>query len=185
MVLFKEKYSIDDGVFTQVFEAKHPELFKDIFGDVSAAQADAMAWQQYGAREMVDFGADDYYPIIIDAVIQINAANWNNIASAFKEQYELLSPTTATTTTTTNTTNTANDERLHAQKAFNDTDFVADTRDTTTNGKTASGETKTTCSGIGGNMPQDVITKEMRLRQTNFKNDVIKQIIDSITLSVF
>ena len=185
MILFKEKYSIDDGVFTQVFHAQHPELFKDIFGDVSAAQADAMAWQQYGAREMVDFGSDDYYPIIIDAVIIINAANWKSIADALQTQYDLLSPATDTTTTTTTTTNTANDERLHAQKAFNDSDFVDDTKETTTNGKTATGETKTTSAGIGGNMPQDMITKEMRLRQTNFKNDVIKQVIDSITLSIF
>lgn len=185
MTLYKELYDVDNGLFTQVFAANHSELFKELFGDVSAQQADIMAWQQYGGRGMVDFGANDLYAKIADAFIQVNAPKWLSIANALKTQYDLLAPTLSTTVTTTTQKDTANDERLHAQKAYNDTVFADDTRETTTNGKTSDVTATTESRGSGGNMPQDVITKEINLRQRNFINDVIKEVVYSITLSIY
>ena len=108
----------------------------------------------------------------------------------FNKEYDVLNPVTEKTTETVNNTvdETGNNNAVNSSVTFNNGDFGNDTkqqRDSTGNRQETGTKTVVKNSISGGVPVSEIIKKEMSLRQTNFKTQVITDIAKELTVDIY
>lgn len=186
----KEFFTVDNGLFETIFEPNFPVLYKSIFGEDKPNLIDIDLRFKYGNRELVDAITNETATDIIKGIITVKFDEWQKQIQVFNNEYDVLNPVTSKETVTENNTveETGNNNTIDSSVTFNNGDFGNDTkqqRDSTGNRQ----ETRTTTSSKSGNPSSvpvsEIIQKEMNLRKTNFKTQVVTEIAKEISLDIY
>ncbi|MGZ7897718.1 hypothetical protein, partial [Haemophilus sp. SZY H54] len=108
----------------------------------------------------------------------------------FNNKYDVLNPVTSKETVTTSSTvdETGNNNTVDSSVTFNNGDFGNDTkqqRDSTGN-RQETGTKTSSKSGVPSSVPtSEIIQKEMSLRKTNFKTQVITELAKELTIDIY
>ena len=186
----KEFFTVDNGLFETIFEPNFPVLYKSIFGEDMPNLIDIDLRFKYGNRELVDAITNETATDIIKGIITVKFDEWQKQIQVFNNEYDVLNPVTSKETVTENNTvdETGNNNTVDSSVTFNNGDFGNDTkqqRDSTGNRQEA--RTKTSVkNGVPSSIPtSEIIQKEMNLRKTNFKTQVVTEIAKEISLDIY
>ena len=108
----------------------------------------------------------------------------------FNNEYDPLNPVTEKLTETTNNTvdETGNNNTVDSSVTFNNGDFGNDTkqqRDSTGNRQETGTKTTVKNSLPNGIPVSEIVQKEMILRRTNFKTQVITELAKELTVDIY
>ena len=179
-----------NGLFAEYFAKDYPAEFKEIFGTWKSANIDMFAVLKYGRRELLDFITEDTVRSYVDAVICMNVDRWLNVMKLLNIEYDALKPVTRETTiTAAGTAKTIeNSENNNAQKAFNDETFTDGERgtDTRTQNRESTENRSNSVAGIGSARTySDVIQKEKELRNAEYRQRIVEDIIKELTVQIY
>ena len=127
---------------------------------------------------------------IVKSLITAKFDEWRKQIQVFNKEYDVLNPVTFNKTETTNNTvdETGNNNTVDSSVTFNNGDFGNDTkqqRDSTGN-RQETGTKTTVENGVPSSVPtSEIIQKEMSLRQTNFKTQVITELAKELTIDIY
>lgn len=185
-----ELFTGENGLFEKIFAPVFPVLYKSIFGDDDPKVIDIDLRFKYGNRTLVDAVTNETATDIVTSIITVKFDEWQKQIQVFNNEYDVLNPVTSKETVTESNTvdETGNNNTIDSSVTFNNGDFGNDTkqqRDSTGNRQ----ETRTKTSSKSG-VPSSVTTseiiqKEMNLRKTNFKTQVITEIAKEISLDIY
>lgn len=185
-----ELFTVDNGLFETIFEPNFHVLYKSIFNEDDPKLIDIDLRFKYGNRELVDAITKETATDIIKGIITVKFDEWQKQIQVFNNEYDVLNPVTSKETVTENNTvdETGNNNTVDSSVTFNNGDFGNDTkqqRDSTGNRQET--RTKTSVkSGVSSNVPtSEIIQKEMNLRKTNFKTQVVTEIAKEISLDIY
>lgn len=186
----KEFFTVDNGLFETIFEPNFPVLYKSIFGEDTPNLIDIDLRFKYGNRELVDAITNETATDIIKGIITVKFDEWQKQIQVFNNEYDVLNPVTSKTTETTNNTvdETGNNNTVDSSVTFNDGEFGNDTkqqRDSTGN-RQETGTKTVVKNGVPSSVPvSEIIQKEMSLRKTNFKTQVITELAKELTIDIY
>ena len=185
-----ELFTGENGLFEKIFAPLFPVLYSSIFGEDDPKLIDIDLRFKYGNRTLVDAVTTETVTDIVKSIITVKFDEWQKQIQVFNNEYDVLNPVTSKETVTTSSTvdETGNNNTVDSSVTFNDGDFGNDTkqqRDST--GKRQETGTKTSSkSGIPSSIPtSEIIQKEMSLRKTNFKTQVITELAKELTLDIY
>ena len=185
-----EVFTVENGLFEKIFQPLFPVLYQSIFGTDEPKVLDIDLRFKYGNKNLVDTITNDTATEIVKSVITVKFDEWQKQIQVFNKEYDVLSPVTSKETETTNNTvdETGNNNTVDSSVTFNNGDFNNDTkqqRDSTGN-RQETGSKTIVKNGIPSSVPvSEVIQKEIALRKTNFKTQVMKEVIEEITTSIY
>lgn len=185
-----ELFTTENGLFEKIFKPLFPALYESIFGNDDPKLIDIDFRCKYGNRTLVDAVKYETAKDIVKSIITVKFDEWQKQIQVFNNEYDVLKPVTSTTTETINNTvdETGNNNTVDSSVTFNNGDFGNDTkqqRDSTGNRK-ETGTRTTIKNGIQSSVPiSEIIQKEMRLRKTNFKTQVITELAKELTLDIY
>lgn len=185
-----ELFTVDNGLFETIFEPNFPVLYKSIFGEDDPKIIDIDLRFKYGNREVVDAITKETATDIIKSIITVKFDEWQKQIQVFNNEYDVLNPVTSKETVTENNTvdETGNNNTIDSSVTFNNGEFGNDTkqqRDSTGNRQETSTKTSSK-SGIPSSVPvSEIIQKEMSLRKTNFKTQVITELAKELTIDIY
>jgi hypothetical protein len=181
-----ELFTGENGLFEKIFKPLFPVLYKSIFGEDDPKLIDIDLRFKYGNRTLVDAVTTETATDIVKSIITVKFDEWQKQIQVFNQEYDVLNPVTSKKTETTNNTvdETGNNNTVDSSVTFNDGEFGNDTkqqRDST--GKRQETGTKTTVeNGVPSSVPtSEIIQKEMILRKTNFKTQIITELRKEIS----
>ena len=186
----KEFFTVDNGLFETIFEPNFPVLYKSIFGEDDPDLIDIDLRFKYGNRELVDAITNETATDIIKGIITVKSDEWQKQIQVFNNEYDVLNPVTSKETVTENNTvdETGNNNTIDSSVTFNNGDFGNDTkqqRDSTGN-RQETGTKTTIKNGVPSSVPtSELIQKEMSLRKTNFKTQVITELAKELTMDIY
>lgn len=185
-----ELFTGENGLFEKIFAPLFPVLYSSIFGEDDPKLIDIDLRFKYGNRTIVDAVTTETVTDIVKSIITVKFDEWQKQIQVFNNEYDVLNPVTSKETVTTSSTvdETGNNNTVDSSVTFNDGDFGNDTkqqRDST--GKRQETGTKTSSkSGIPSSIPtSEIIQKEISLRKTNFKTQVIKELAKELTIDIY
>lgn len=185
-----ELFTGENGLFEKIFAPLFPVLYKSIFGEDDPKSIDIDLRFKYGNRTLVDAVTTETATDIVKSIITVKFDEWQKQIQVFNNEYDVLNPVTSKETVTTSSTvdETGNNNTVDSSVTFNDEDFGNDTkqqRDST--GKRQETGTKTSSkNGIPSSVPvSEIIQKEMSLRKTNFKTQVITELAKELTTDIY
>lgn len=185
-----ELFTGENGLFEKIFAPLFPVLYSSIFGEDDPKLIDIDLRFKYGNRTIVDAVTTETVTDIVKSIITVKFNEWQKQIQVFNNEYDVLNPVTSKETVTTSSTvdETGNNNTVDSSVTFNDGDFGNDTkqqRDST--GKRQETGTKTSSkSGIPSSIPtSEIIQKEISLRKTNFKTQVIKELAKELTIDIY
>ena len=167
-----------------------PDAYKLIFANSDPKLIDNDFRFKYGNRTLVDAVTNDTATDIVKSIITVKFDEWQKQIQVFNNKYDVLKPVTSTTTETTNNTvdETGNNNTVDSSVTFNNGDFGNDTkqqRDSTGN-RQETGSRTTIKNGVPTSVPiSEIIQKEMSLRKTNFKTQVIEELAKELTVDIY
>ena len=185
-----ELFTGENGLFEKIFAPLFPVLYKSIFGDDEPKVIDIDLRFKYGNRTLVDAVTNETATDIVKSIITVKFDEWQKQIQVFNNEYDVLNPVTSKTTETTNNTvdETGNNNTIDSSVTFNDGDFGNDTkqqRDSTGN-RQETGTKTVVRNGVPSSVPtSEIIQKEMNLRKTNFKTQVVTEIVKEISLDIY
>ena len=185
-----ELFTGENGLFEKIFAPLFPVLYKSIFGDDDPKVIDIDLRFKYGNRTLVDAVTNETATDIVKSIITVKFNEWQKQIQVFNNEYDVLNPVTSKTTETTNNTvdETGNNNTIGSSVTFNDGDFGNDTkqqRDSTGN-RQETGTKTVVKNGVPSSVPtSEIIQKEMNLRKTNFKTQVVTEIAKEISLDIY
>lgn len=190
MIRFRDIFTADSGIFTNVFAVEQPTAFAAIFGDTTAAELDLYAYQQYADKLLMPYITDSTYYDTVKTIISVCLSKWESIADAMQAEYSYLEPvrTQRTYTDTKTVTSSTSDSNVKSIKVYNDDDYNDNERNTGTGtgNRTDTDAVSEDIKGIGSGVQySDVIQKEIELRNYNYKHEIVKDLINNITLSIY
>ena len=186
----KEFFTVDNGLFETIFEPNFPVLYKSIFGEDTPNLIDIDLRFKYGNRELVDAITNETATDIIKGIITVKFDEWQKQIQVFNNEYDVLNPVTSKETVTESNTvdETGNNNTIDSSVTFNNGEFGNDTkqqRDSTGN-RQETGTKTSVKNGIPSSVPvSEIIQKEMNLRKTNFKTQVVTEIAKEISLDIY
>ena len=186
----KEFFTVDNGLFETIFEPNFPVLYKSIFGEDKPNLIDIDLRFKYGNRELVDAITNETATDIIKGIITVKFDEWQKQIQVFNNEYDVLNPVTSKETVTENNTvdETGNNNIIDSSVTLNDGDFGNDTkqqRDSTGN-RQETGTKTVVKNGVPTGVPvSEIIQKEMSLRKTNFKTQVITELAKELTIDIY
>ena len=186
----KEFFTVDNGLFETIFEPNFPVLYKSIFGEDTPNLIDIDLRFKYGNRELVDAITNETATDIIKGIITVKFDEWQKQIQVFNKEYDVLNPVKSQRTETTNNTvdETGNNSTIDSSVTFNNGDFGNDTkqqRDSTGN-RQETGTKTSIKNGAPSSVPaSEIIQKEMSLRKTNFKTQVMTELAQEVTLDIY
>ena len=186
----KEFFTVDNGLFETIFEPNFPVLYKSIFGEDKPDLIDIDLRFKYGNRELVDAITNETATDIIKGIITVKFDEWQKQIQVFNSEYDVLNPVTSKETVTENNTvdETGNNNTVDSSVTFNNADFGNDKkqqRDSTGNRQETGTKTVVKNSLSGGVPVSEIIQKEMSLRKTNFKTQVITELAKDLTIDIY
>lgn len=185
-----ELFTGENGLFETIFEPNFPVLYKSIFGEDTPNLIDIDLRFKYGNRELVDAITNETATDIIKGIITVKSDEWKKQIQVFNNEYDVLNPVTSKETVTENNTvdETGNNNTIDSSVTFNNGEFGNDAkqqRDSTGNRQ----ETRTKTSvknGVPSSVPtSEIIQKEISLRKTNFKTQVITELAKELTIDIY
>ncbi|UWI20446.1 MAG: hypothetical protein [Bacteriophage sp.] len=185
-----ELFTGDNGLFEKIFAPLFPVLYKSIFGEDDPKLIDIDLRFKYGNRTLVDVVTTETATDIVKSIITVKCDEWQKQIQVFNKEYDVLTPVTSKETVTTSSTvdETGNNNTVDSSVTFNDGDFGNDTkqqRDSTGNRQETSTKTSSK-SSIPSSVPtSEIIQKEMSLRKTNFKTQVITELAKELTIDIY
>lgn len=186
----KELFTTENGLFDKIFKPLFPVLYESIFGNDDPKIIDIDLRFKYGNRELVDAITNETATDIIKGIITVKFDEWQRQIQVFKKEYDVLSPVTSKETVTESNTvdETGNNNTVDSSVTFNNGEFGNDTkqqRDSTGN-RQETGTKTTVKNGVPSSLPvSEIIQKEMNLRKTNFKTQVVTEIAKEISLDIY
>ena len=186
----KEFFTVDNGLFETIFEPNFPVLYKSIFGEDTPNLIDIDLRFKYGNRELVDIITNETATDIIRGIVTVKFDEWQKQIKVFNREYDVLNPVTSKETVTENNTvdETGNNNTIDSSVTFNNGEFGNDTkqqRDSTGN-RQETGTKTTVENGVPSSVPtSEIIQKEMSLRKTNFKTQVITELAKELTVDIY
>ena len=186
----KELFTVDNCLFETIFEPNFPVLYKSIFGEDAPNLIDIDLRFKYGNRTLVDAVTNETATDIVKSIITVKFDVWQKQIQVFNNEYDVLNPVTSKTTETTNNTvdETGNNSTVDSSVTFNNEDFGNDTkqqRDSIGN-RQETGTKTTVKNGVPSSVPtSEIIQKEMSLRKTNFKTQVITELAKELTIDIY
>ena len=185
-----ELFTTENGLFEKIFKPLFPVLYESIFGNDDPKLIDIELRLKYGNRTLVDTVTNETATDIVKSIITVKFDEWQKQIQVFNNEYDVLNPVTEKLTETTNNTvdETGNNNTVDSSVTFNNGDFGNDTkqqRDSTGNRK-ETGTRTTVRNGVPSNVPiSEIIQKEMSLRKTNFKTQVIAELAKELTVDIY
>lgn len=185
-----ELFTVENGLFEKIFKPMFPVLYESIFGEDEPKLIDIDLRFKYGNRTLVDAITNETASDIVKSIITVKLDEWQKQIQVFNNEYDVLNPVTSTETVTTSSTvdETGNNNTVDSSVTFNDGDFGNDTkqqRDSTGN-RQETGTKTSSKSGIPSSIPtSEIIQKEMSLRKTNFKTQVITELAEELTIDIY
>ena len=185
-----ELFTGENGLFEKIFAPLFPVLYKSIFGEDDPKLIDIDLRFKYGNRTLVDAVTTETVTDIVKSIITVKFDEWQKQIQVFNNEYDVLNPVTSKETVTTSSTvdETGNNNTVDSSVTFNDGDFGNDTkqqRDSTGN-RQETGTKTSSKSGISSSIPtSEIIQKEMSLRKTNFKTQVITELAEELTIDIY
>ena len=185
-----ELFTGENGLFEKIFKPLFPVLYKSIFGDDDPKLIDIDLRFKYGNRTLVDAVTNETATDIVKSIITVKFDEWQKQIQVFNNEYDVLNPVTSKTTETTNNTvdETGNNNTIDSSVTFNNEDFGNDTkqqRDSTGNRQETGTKTTVKNSLPNGVPVSEIVQKEMTLRRTNFKTQVITELAKEISLDIY
>ena len=185
-----ELFTGENGLFEKIFKPLFPVLYKSIFLDDDPKVIDIDLRFKYGNRTLVNAVTPETANDIVKGIITVKSDEWQKQIQVFNNEYDPLNPVTENLTETTNNTvdETGNNNTVDSSVTFNNGDFGNDTkqqRDST--GKRQETGTKTTVKiSLPNGIPvSEIVQKEMTLRRTNFKTQVITELAKELTVDIY
>lgn len=185
-----ELFTGENGLFEKIFKPLFPVLYKSIFNEDDPVLIDIDFRFKYGNRTLVDTITNETANDIVKSIITVKFDEWQKQIQVFNNEYNVLNPVTSKETVTTSSTvdETGNNNTVDSSVTFNDGDFGNDTkqqRDSTGN-RQETGTKTSSKSGIPSSVPtSEIIQKEMSLRKTNFKTQVIAELAKELTIDIY
>lgn len=185
-----ELFTVDNGLFETIFEPNFPVLYKSIFGEDAPKLIDIDLRFKYGNRQLVDAVTKETATDILKGIITVKFDEWQKQIQVFNKEYDVLNPVIEKETVEHNNTvkETGNNNSVNSSVTFNNGDFGNDTkqqRDTTGN-RQEDGNTTRSKYGVGTGIPvSEIVQKEMNLRKTNFKTQVITELAKEISIDIY
>jgi hypothetical protein len=185
-----ELFTGENGLFEKIFAPLFPVLYKSIFGDDDPKVIDIDLCFKYGNRTLVDAVTNETATDIVKSIITVKFDEWQKQINVFNNEYDPLNPVTEKLTETTNNTvdETGNNNTVDSSVTFNDGDFGNDTkqqRDSTGN-RQETGTKTVVKNGVPSSVPtSEIIQKEISLRKTNFKTQVITELAKELTIDIY
>ena len=185
-----ELFTGENGLFEKIFNPLFPVLYASIFGEDDPKLIDIDLRFKYGNRTLVDAVTTETVTDIVKSIITVKFDEWQKQIQVFNNEYDVLNPVTSKETVTTSSTvdETGNNNTVDSSVTFNDGDFGNDTkqqRDSTGN-RQETGTKTSSKSGIPSSIPtSEIIQKEMSLRKTNFKMQVITELVKELTIDIY
>lgn len=185
-----ELFTTENGLFEKIFKPLFPVLYESIFGNDDPKLIDIDLRFKYGNRTLVDAVTNETAKDIVKSIIQVKFDEWQKQIQVFNNKYDVLNPVTEKLTETTNNTvdETGNNNTVDSSVTFNNGEFGNDTkqqRDSTGNRK-ETGTRTTVRNGVPSSVPiSEIIQKEMSLRKTNFKTQVITELAKELTVDIY
>lgn len=174
------------GVFAIFDENFHTE-FEGIFGDTAAQYLDGWTRLKYANRLCLRTITADNAEQYVNAVISANVFNWLQLAAAINTEININGNVeTRLKTGTLSRVNSESSTAFNANKAFNDTDFVDNDKNTaSSSGNNTDTYNLTETVNKGNNAKFDEIERQIKLRKTNLFSDIAAEIVNEITLRIY
>ena len=185
-----ELFTTENGLFDKIFKPLFPVLYESIFGNDDPKIIDIDFCFKYGNRTLVDAVTNETATDIVKSIITVKFDEWQKQIQVFNKEYDVLNPVTSHKTETTSNTvdETGNNSTVDSSVTFNNGDFGNDTkqqRDSTGN-RQETGTKTTVENGVPSSVPtSELIQKEMSLRKTNFKTQVITELAKDLTIDIY
>ena len=185
-----ELFTGENGLFEKIFAPLFPVLYKSIFGDDDPKVIDIDLRFKYGNRTLDNAVTNETATDIVKSIITVKFDEWQKQINVFNNEYDPLNPVTEKLTETTNNTvdETGNNNTVDSSVTFNNGDFGNDTkqqRDSTGN-RQETGTKTVVKNGVPSGVPtSEIIQKEMSLRKTNFKTQVITELAKELTIDIY
>lgn len=185
-----ELFTTENGLFEKIFKPLFPVLYESIFGEDDPKLIDVDLRFKYGNRTLVDAITNETATDIVKSIITVKFDEWQKQIQVFNNEYDVLNPITSKTTETINNTvdETGNNNTVDSSVTFNNGDFGNDTkqqRDSTGN-RQETGTKTVIKNGVPTGVPvSEIIQKEMSLRKTNFKTQVITELAKELTIDIY
>ena len=185
-----ELFTGENGLFEKIFAPLFPVLYKSIFGEDDPKLIDIDLCFKYGNRTLVDAVTTETVTDIVKGIITVKFDEWQKQIQVFNNEYDVLNPVTSKETVTDSKTvdETGNNNTVDSSVTFNNGEFGNDTkqqRDSTGN-RQETGTKTSVRNGIPSSVPvSEIIQKEMNLRKTNFKTQVVTEIAKEISLDIY
>ena len=185
-----ELFTTENGLFEKIFKPLFPVLYDSIFGEDDPKLIDIDFRFKYGERTLVNAITNETANDIVKGIITVKFDEWQKQIQVFNKEYDVLSPVTEKTTETVNNTvdETGNNNTVDSSVTFNNGDFGHDTKqqkDSTGNRQETGTKTVVKNSLSGGVPVSEIIQKEMSLRKTNFKTQVITELSKELTIDIY
>jgi len=185
-----ELFTGENGLFEKIFKPLFPVLYESIFGKDDPVLIDIDFRFKYGNRNLVDAITNETVTDIVKSIITVKFDEWHKQLQVFNKEYDVLSPVTEKLTETTNSTvdETGNNNTVDSSTTFNNGDFGNDAKQQRESaGNRQETGTKTTVkNGIPSScLTSEIIQKEMSLRKTNFKKQVIEELTKELTIDIY
>lgn len=185
-----ELFTGENGLFEKIFKPLFPVLYQSVFGDDDPKVIDTDFRFKYGNRVLVDAVTNETANDIVKGIITVKFDEWQKQIQVFNTEYEVLSPITEklTETTSTNVDETGNNNTVDSSTTFNNGDFGNDTKQQRYNeGSRQETGTKTSIkNGVPSSyLTSEIIQKEINLRRTNFKMQVITDLARELTIDIY
>ena len=185
-----EFFTTENGLFEKIFKPLFPVLYESIFGNDDPKLIDIDLRFKYGNRTLVDTITNETVTDIVKSIITVKFDEWQKQIQVFNNEYDVLNPVTEKLTETTNNTvdETGNNNTVDSSVTFNNGEFGNDTkqqRDSTGN-RQETGTRTTVRNGVPSSVPiSEIIQKEMSLRKTNFRTQVIAELAKELTVDIY
>lgn len=185
-----ELFTGENGLFEKIFKPLFPVLYESIFGEDDPKLIDVDLRFKYGNRTLVDAVTNETATDIVKGIITVKFDEWQKQIQVFNNEYDVLNPVTSKETVTENNTvdETGNNNTIDSSVTFNNGDFGNDTkqqRDSTGN-RQETGTKTVIKNGVPSSITtSEIIQKEMSLRKTNFKTQVITELAKELTIDIY
>ena len=185
-----ELFTGENGLFEKIFKPLFPVLYKSIFGEDDPKLIDIDLRFKYGNRTLVNAVTPETANDIVKSIITVKFDEWQKQIQVFNNEYDPLNPVTEKLTETTNNTvdETGNNNTVDSSVTFNNGDFGNDTkqqRDSTGNRQETGTKTTVKNSLPNGVPVSEIVQKEINLRRTNFKTQVIAELAKELTIDIY
>lgn len=184
-MLYKELFTGENQLFGGIFYEKLPEVYEQIFGGMDV---DSFALMKFGNRTVLDSFTKENCRDLTGAVLDLSVDAFKSQFDVFTKQYDFLNPVIQSTSTdkTVTVQETNTDGITKSEKAFNDGDFNADSKEDKSNDKSRTETEKANVqrSGFNGNVTRAMLD-EYQARLTNVREDIINKLVSYLTLSIY